>query len=121
MATYYDKSIYKTEIIFNNLIFRVKSDISIKGNFEQIVKLSSMNRNKLQNICMHFLSTQDKNILENNVIKNIFIQAMERSKRKNDIMLWINNYFAISEKINYFLLNYDGKELKTENNLIYYL
>ena len=34
MATYYDKSIYKTEINFNNLLFRVKSDISIKGNLK---------------------------------------------------------------------------------------
>ena len=121
MATYYDKSIYKTEINVNNLLFRVKSDISIKGNFEQMVKLSTMNRNKLQNICMHYLSTQDKKILENNVIKKIFIQAMERSQKKNDIMLWINNYFAISEKINHFLLTYNGKELKTENNIMYYL
>ncbi len=122
MATDYNSNIYKTEINFNNIKFRLKTNICVKmSNFEKFLKLSSKNRNKLHNICMQFLSTNDKNILENNIIKNIFIQATEFSKKKNNILLWINNFFEICEKINHFLLTYNGKELKDGTNLIYYL
>lgn len=122
MATDYNSSIYKTEIKFNNIMFRIKTNICVNmGNFEHILKLSSKNRNKLHDICMQFLSTNDKKILENKVIKNIFLQAIEFSKKKNNILLWINNFFEICEKINHFLLTYNGKELKDGKDLIYYL
>lgn len=122
MSSEYDTQIYKTVIDLNaNIQIRIKSDISIKADFRDILMLSKENRNKLRNITQHFLTSRDKNILKNKFVKNILTQAFSNNKKKENILIWINNYFYIAEKINDFLIDYNGSELKKNQKLIYHI
>ncbi len=120
MTSYYDKNIHKTEIKISNITFRLKTPISINSNFHEIIKLPNDKINNLHKICLSFINTNDKKLLIDPV-KNIFNEAIIYSRKKKDILIWINTYFNIITIIQKFIMNYDSNELKYDNNLIYYL
>ena len=120
MTSYYDKNIYKTEIKINNIHIRLKTPISINCDFNEIIKLPTDKINNIHKICLSFINTNDKKLLIGPV-KNIFNEAIIYSRKKKDILIWINTYFNIISIIHNFIMKYDGKELKYENDLIYYL